>query len=94
MVYRLWHEHRFDLWDEYQLALPEDWNTSIRERFEFVESQFDWGCDTHPSWVSQELLERTLSVWQRRYPRRMRTKHAVEILANVRALSDSIGVTQ
>ncbi len=94
VVYRLWQAHRFDLWDEYRLDLPEDWDTSIREWFEFFEIQFDWECDTRPSWVPQELLERTLSVWQRRYPHRMRAKHAVEILASVRALSDSIGATQ
>lgn len=84
VVYRLWREHRFDL--------PDDWRSWIREEFEAVEREFDWDDDVRPSWVRQDLLERTLSVWQRRYPRLMRARHAVEILANVRPLSEAVEV--
>ncbi|MCP4035947.1 MAG: hypothetical protein GY733_03345 [bacterium] len=86
VVYRIWREYRFDL--------PAGWENWIRERFEFFEDEFDWECDARPSWIRQDLLERTLTVWQRRYPRRMRVKHAIEILANVRSLSESVGGSQ
>lgn len=74
VVYRLWREAR---WLEDAEGRP-----SIRE-FEAFEDSFEWESEILPDWMNQALVERTLSVWQPRYERKLSVNCAIQILSGL-----------
>ena len=74
VVYRIWRNRgRWRSWD---------WEGLIVEEYAETEESFEWEPAEKPKWVDQQLIERTLSVWQPRYPKKLSARSAVEILVN------------
>lgn len=74
------------LWMESTGEIQGRSDENLRDAYErFVES-FDWSCPIAEQSVSTNELHRTLSVWQRQYILRLRTKDALEIIQNSRRI--------
>jgi hypothetical protein len=72
----------YSLWRERGRGRSWDWVGLIAEAYTEIEESFDWEPTEKPEWVDQQLIEKTLSVWQPRYPKKLSARSAVEILLN------------
>lgn len=83
VVYRIWRERgRWRSWG---------WDELLVEGYPEVEGSFAWTPEEVPDWVSQHLIERTLSVWQPRYPGKLTARSAVQILHNATEATSADG---
>ncbi len=78
VIQRLWMESTGEIQGK-----PDDYLRDAYARF--VES-FDWSCPRGEQRLSPDELHRALSVWQREYVLRLRTKDALEIIQNSRRI--------
>ncbi len=64
------------------------WRLSLAERYRAFEAAFDWEADPEQAeaWISRPLVERTLSLWQVRYPVMLNVRGAVEMLSDTTRL--------
>lgn len=75
------------LWFEFNSAPPRGWQRIVAQRYKRFVEQFQWGSDEPQFSHPLPLVERTLSVWQRRLPTLLTVRHANEMLSNVQGLS-------
>ena len=90
--------HRFSfvvrrLWMNYAGEPPSTWKLSIAKRYRNFESEFEWGedRDSWEGWIDTPLVEKTLSLWQARYPIRLSARGAVAMLSDTGRLLGSDG---
>jgi len=76
VVYRLWREDHGEPPCGFETALP--------TRYERFVAEFPWQVQGAPAWATEPRILSTLRFWQRRYPARLTSAHAVRIMADLR----------
>ena len=90
IVLRIWMQADLDqrcFWEHFLVP-------SLRAEYERIDAQMSWEPKDllDSGWMSPELLQRTLALWQARTPQLLNVQHAVRMVRSTARLADLGGM--
>lgn len=86
IVRRIWMEDGPEAQEYWEQSLM----PGLRSQYLLIEDAMDWNPEGSlpETWITPQLVQRTLSVWQKRLPIRIDVEHAVRMLRSTGRVGD------